>query len=112
MVVGLVGKTVDTFDAGMQGMLASALAGYVGVDVGDVSLIGIASSGKTGVDIEIRVELLDPTGNASMSGLATQLGEGISSGVVSSTLVGNGLLVQLEILAGPVGFGDTPPPEQ
>ena len=77
-----------------------------------MSVVGVASSGAAGADIEVRVEIADATGNSSLSALAARLHDGISSGEIGTLLVAGGMSVQLSVVAGPDVFGDEEPLDQ
>ena len=104
--IGVFGETLETFGAAKQESFVTALAGHVGVNSEDVSLVAIAESRAEGADMEVLVEIADASGSSSLSAIAAQIEDGVSSGSIGSDLVADGMSVQLSVLAGPEVFGD------
>mmetsp|Transcript_43474 Transcript_43474/g.102681 ORF Transcript_43474/g.102681 Transcript_43474/m.102681 type:complete len:288 (-) Transcript_43474:1188-2051(-) len=102
--IGVLGETVETLGAGRQASLVTALAQHLGVDSEGVRLVEIAESRAEGADIEVLVEIADTSGGSSLSTMAAEIEDGVSSGSIGSLLVAEGMSVQLSVLVGPLLF--------
>ena len=94
-------RLVETFGAAKQKSFVTALAGHAGIVSSEVvSLVAIAESRAERADMEVLVEVADTSGSSSLSAIAAQIEDGLSSGSIRSDLVADGMSVQLSVLAG------------
>jgi len=80
--IGVLMGSVETFRSGQQESFARALAWRLGDSCEAVSLVEIADSRADGAGMELLVEIADASGNSSLSTMAGQIEQGVSSGSI------------------------------